>query len=68
MKNDCVYVFDEKSKDRRKRRPQAIWEEKNGELPKGMIIYHIDGDKHNDNIDNLMALTRAELLKQNLDR
>ena len=65
MKKDCVYLFDEKSKNRRKRRPLAVWEEKNGELPKGMIIYHIDGNKHNDDIDNLRIITRAELLKLN---
>jgi len=37
----------------------------NGEIPEGMIIYHIDGDCYNDDIDNLTLLTRGELLRMN---
>jgi hypothetical protein len=62
-KHDCVYVWDGTNK--RKRRPRVVWENYNGELPKGYVIYHIDGDKNNDHISNLEAITRAELLKRN---
>lgn len=63
MKNDCVYLWCGTNK--RKRRPRAIYEEHYGAIPKGMVIYHIDGDKENDSIENLEAITRGELLKRN---
>ena len=62
-KNDCAYLWDGANK--RKRRPKAIWEEYNGTLPDGMVIYHLNGDKNDDDISNLKAITRAELLKIN---
>jgi hypothetical protein len=49
-KNDCAYLWDGANK--RKRRPKAIWELHNGKLPEGYVIYHLDGDKHNDQINN----------------
>ena len=63
MKKDCAYLWDGANK--RKRRPRAIWEEHNGTLPEGMVIIHLDSDKYNDDISNLKAITRAELLKIN---
>ena len=46
MKNDCVHIYDGINK--RKRRPRSVYEEHFGEIPKGYIIYHLDGDKNND--------------------
>ena len=66
MTKDCTHVWDGTGK--RKRRPRAVWEEHHGTLPKGMVIYHKDGNKDNDHIDNLEAITRAELLKRNLNQ
>ena len=65
-KNDCVYLYAGVGK--RIRRPKAVYEEVNGKLPTGYVIYHIDGNKNNDNIKNLEAITRAELLKRNLNK
>lgn len=50
-----------------KRMPMSkyVWQKVYGELPKGYIIYHKDQDIMNNNIDNLEAITRAELLKRN---
>lgn len=62
-KNDCAYLWDGANK--RKRRPRAIWEEHNGKLPDGMVIIHLNGDRYDDNISNLKAITRAELLRLN---
>lgn len=62
-KNDCAYLWDGANK--RKRRPKAVWEEHYGTLPEGMVIIHLDRDKFNDDISNLKAITRAELLKLN---
>jgi len=62
-KVDCAYLWDGANK--RKRRPKVIWEQHNGTLPDGMVIFHINGDKNDDDISNLKAITRAELLKIN---
>lgn len=61
--NDCAYLWDGSNK--RKRRPKAVWEEYHGTLPENLVIIHLDGDKYNDDISNLKAITRAELLKIN---
>ena len=63
MSKDCDYVWNGTNK--RKRKPRTIWEEKNGPVPEGMVIYHIDGDKKNDALENLEIITRSELLKRN---
>ena len=62
-KKDCAYLWNGANK--RKRRPRAVWEQYHGTLPEGMVIIHLDYDKHNDDISNLKAITRAELLKLN---
>jgi len=49
----------------RMRRGRYNYEKVNGEIPEGMIIYHIDGDCYNDDINNLTLLTRGELLRMN---
>ena len=36
-----------------------------GEIPKGFVIYHIDGDKMNDDVTNLEAISRSELMVRN---
>lgn len=65
-KNDCVYLYDGVNK--RIRRPKKIYEDKHGEIPKGWIFYHLDQNKHNDDIDNLIAIPRAILVKINANR
>ena len=62
-KNDCYYVA--VTNNVRKRKPRVIWELYNGPIPVGMVIVHKDGNRYNDNIDNLMCITRAELIKLN---
>lgn len=52
--------------NKRVRRPRAVFEQYFGKIPKGYVIFHKDGDKDNDNIDNLEALTRAESLTRTL--
>lgn len=63
VSNDCVYLYDGVNK--RIRRPKAIYEKFIGPVPPGYVIYHINGDKHDDSPDNLEAISRAELLKRN---
>lgn len=46
-----------------KQRPLHIiaWEDANGrELPKGYVVHHIDGNGHNNDPSNLVAMTRGE--------
>lgn len=62
-KNDCYYVA--VTNNVRLRKPRVIWEQHNGKIPHGMIIIHEDGNRYNDNIDNLRCITRAELIKIN---
>jgi hypothetical protein len=63
---DCVYLWNGSNK--RVRRPRKIYEEQYGKIPKGYIIWHIDGNKHNDDIDNLEAISRAECMKRNFKK
>jgi hypothetical protein len=39
---------------------RLVWEEHYGEIPEGMQIHHIDGDKTNNDMSNLMLLTPLE--------
>lgn len=36
---------------------RKVWEEKNGKIPDGYLIHHIDGDRTNNHVDNLIPLT-----------
>lgn len=47
---------------------RIVWEKHNGRIPKGKIIVFIDGNKRNIDIDNLMVLSRAELVRANQER
>lgn len=40
-----------------------VWEAFNGEIPKGYCIDHIDGDRGNNNLDNLRLVTQSENMK-----
>jgi len=42
-----------------------IWEQANGPVPKGMVVAFIDSDKTRCEEDNLMLISRAELLQLN---
>lgn len=63
-KNDCVHLT-LKSKEKT-RRPRYVYEQKYGKIPKGYVIFHKDGNKYNDAIENLTAITREELMKKNI--
>ena len=66
IKNDCVYLY--VGTNKRVRRPKKVYEDAYGEVPKGWILYHLDGDRYNDDLDNLIAIPRAVLVKINSGR
>jgi hypothetical protein len=41
-----------------------VWINHHGAIPKGMDIHHIDGDKNNNEINNLEMLSRSDHLKR----
>lgn len=63
IKRDCAYLWQDTNL--RKRRPRVVYEEYFGKIPSGYVIYHKDKNKDNDNIGNLEAISRKELLKRN---
>jgi len=44
---------------------RLVWKEKNGSIPKGMIIWFIDGDRTNCKIENLELISRQEQVLRN---
>ena len=46
---------------------RLVWSQHNGAIPKGAIVVFLDGNKLNFDIDNLMMLTRTELVRANQD-
>jgi len=45
---------------------RAVWIEHHGEIPEGMVIHHINGNKKDNRIENLECLTRKEHAKRHL--
>lgn len=52
----CGYYFQRKGK----RLHRAVWEYHNGAIPSGYEVHHADGDRANNDIENLRLLTEAE--------
>ena len=65
-KKDCAYVSI--GANQRVRRPRKVYEEAFGKIPNGWVLYHLDKDMHNDDLDNLIAIPRVILLKINGNR
>jgi hypothetical protein len=62
-KKDCVHLY--VSVGLRERRPRKVWEENFGKIPVGFIIWHLNGDKCDDRIQNLECISRAECVRRN---
>lgn len=43
---------------------RLVWKIHNGEIPKGMDVHHIDGNKSNNNIENLELVSKEEHAKK----
>ena len=57
VKDGHWYVF---VNGRKVMRAKAIYELVHGRIPSGFIIHHIDGDGFNDDIKNLMVMSRRD--------
>ena len=67
VSKDCIYL--RTGINERKRRPHIIWKETHKtKVPKGHVVYHKDGNRYNDDPDNLILITRAELLRINREK
>ena len=60
---DCAYLW--AGANKRVRRPRVVWEKHYGKIPAGLCVWHKDGDKNNDNINNLELVTRAQMARRN---
>lgn len=49
----------------RVRLSRYVWEQEHGPLLSGYVIWHKDRNPFNDGLENLEAITRAELLSRN---
>lgn len=47
------------------RKHTAIWEAANGKVPKGHVVIFADGNNRNFDLDNLLLITRGELMVMN---
>ena len=59
-KKDCIHLWIGVNK--RIRRPRKVYEEYFGKISKNLVIYHLDGNNNNDSIENLIAISRSELI------
>ena len=50
---------------RYKHKHRHVWEQENGPVPKGMVVAFKDGHRTNCDLENLMLLSRAEMLTLN---
>lgn len=63
VKNDCVHI--NLGPNKRGRRPRLVYERAYGKIPKGYVIWHKNGNKDDDRLENLSLISRAELLRLN---
>ena len=54
----CFTYYWEGERRRYIYRYQVVWIRAYGEIPKGMVIHHIDEDRANDDLSNLQLMTR----------
>lgn len=59
----CAYTAKRQRNGIERRLHRAVWKFYNGDIPKGMHVHHIDGNKDNNDIKNLMLMTRMEHIK-----
>ena len=43
---------------------RLVWTEANGEIPESMVIHHINGDTHDNRLENLDCITQHENMQR----
>ena len=64
MTKDCIHIM--VASNVRKRRPRLLWEQYHKRKLGKLVIYHLNGNNHDDCLENLEAITRKELRRRNL--
>lgn len=64
--NDCVHLWN--GVNQRIRRPKKVVQDFGVEIPQGWVVYHINGEKTDDRIENLMVIPRSLLIKLNQNK
>lgn len=59
-----VIVEDENGELVYQRNDKIVWEKANGPMPEGHAIFHTDGDRLNDNLENLECVPLGEALRR----
>ena len=65
-KADCTYLY--AGPNKRVRRPKHVYECHKGKIPNGWCVIHLDKDKDNDDIENLIIVPRGILMRLNSNR
>ena len=60
-RNGCITI---KIENKTLFKHRYIWEKHYGKIPKDMVIHHIDGNKQNNEIENLQMMTDMEHRKK----
>ena len=66
-KKTGYYLSSKKIDGKRKRLHVFVWEAANGEVPSGYEVHHVDRNKDNNDINNLVLLSVAEHRKLHAD-
>lgn len=48
-------------------RSRYVWEQHHGKIPKGMVVFHLNGDSTDDRIENLILMSKSEMARLNQD-
>jgi len=62
------YFIAKKSGEKTRSLHRDVWKFYNGDIPLGMFVHHIDGDKSNNEIDNLALMHSSEHSKIHIDK
>lgn len=59
-KSTGYYLSSRKIDGKRRRLHEFVYEAEKGDVPSGFCVHHVDGDKSNNNVSNLIAISRSE--------
>lgn len=66
VQGSCRYFMSDKQTAPERLLHRRIWIENNGAIPEGYVIHHIDGDRLNNNLENLACVPRGKHLAKHM--